>query len=168
MRGDVGGGGGRSIVEGGSLALQQGQGPEHYTTGVSRQSRGMVTKHSLEPPGVTAPRPVTSSSPDRSAASNSGGLVEPLGPAAGRASGVGLQTLVSSLTTASGEGLATLVTLRARGQVTSGVFDFPLDAAGFLESVALAGATTSRTRQCGTGTWLSTVISESEVEERTE
>jgi len=28
MRGDVGGGGGRSIVEGGRLALQQGQRPD--------------------------------------------------------------------------------------------------------------------------------------------
>src|SRR5882672_3368698 len=153
MRGDVGGGGGRSIVKGGSLALKQGQGPEHYTTGVSRQSRGMVTKYSLEPPGVTAPRPVTSSSPDRAATSNSGGLVEPLGPAAGRASftasGDGLRTLISSSTTASGEGLTTLVTLWVRGRVTGGAVDFPLDAAGFLGSVALAGATTSCMRRRG-------------------
>jgi len=80
---------------------------------------------------------------------------------------VGLRTLVSSSTTASGEGLATLVTLRARGRVTGGAVDFPLVAAGLLESVDLAGATTSRTRRRGTGTWLSTVISESEIKGRT-
>ena len=94
-------------------------------------------------------RSITSSSPDRAAASNNGGLVDPLGLAmeggSVRATGDGLWTLKGTSTMASGEGLATRVTLHAHGRVISYAATFPLPLAIFFGSATLVMATTSHT-----------------------